>query len=311
MPSFLIRLEPRGPFRISAGGPEAGSTLHSDVLFSALCEAAGRLGWVEELRGSGGQVRISSAFPYLRDTLFAPPPKTLWPPAAARVRFDLAQYVPAAAIRALLRGEPLAEERWAVDAQTGCLLQASQAAAPFRRAVRTGVAVDRVTHGRIAAFSAQALEFAAGAGFWCVAEYEDQSWGERIRAAFRVLGDSGIGAERSRGWGRFEARFESLGLADIFGRYRGREQWMLSLYAPAESDEVDWARSNYRLVVRAGRTGSRGVLSQGAEMAVEGSVIHTAERPQGACRDVTPPGSAHPVIRAGFAVSLALPERAA
>ena len=43
-------------------------------------------------------------------------------------------------------------------------------------------------------------------------------------------------------------------------------------------------------------------------MVAEGSVLYAASEPRGAAADVAPDGFAHPVFRAGFAVSIPLPE---
>jgi len=40
----------------------------------------------------------------------------------------------------------------------------------------------------------------------------------------------------------------------------------------------------------------------------EGSVVHAASEPRGCAADVAPYGFPHPVFRAGFAVSIPLPE---
>jgi len=86
---------------------------------------------------------------------------------------------------------------------------------------------------------------------------------------------------------------------------------MLSLFTPAESDSVDWARGNYTLLARSGRVESpsgSGELKKQLQMVSEGSVIYASEAPSGSAPDVAPEGFAHPVFRAGFALSIPLPE---
>jgi CRISPR type III-A-associated RAMP protein Csm4 len=84
--------------------------------------------------------------------------------------------------------------------------------------------------------------------------------------------------------------------------------WLLSLYAPAADEAVDWARGNYSLVTRGGRVDASGDLKKQLPMVVEGSVLYAAEGLRGSAPDVAPDGFAHPVFRAGFAVSIPLPE---
>ena len=90
-----------------------------------------------------------------------------------------------------------------------------------------------------------------------------------------------------------------------------KPHWLLSLFAPAEQDAVDWSRGNYWLVERGGRIDSpagSGELKKTVRMVGEGSVIYAPAAPLGAAPDVAPGGFPHPVFRAGFAVSIPLPE---
>ena len=84
--------------------------------------------------------------------------------------------------------------------------------------------------------------------------------------------------------------------------------WLLSLFTPAAGDAVDWERGNYHLVTRGGRVDSSGELKKQLPMVAEGSVVYAAAEPRGSAPDVAPDGFAHPVFRAGFAVSIPLPE---
>ena len=87
--------------------------------------------------------------------------------------------------------------------------------------------------------------------------------------------------------------------------------WMLSLFTPAAADAVDWARGNYTVLARGGRVDSpsgSGELKKQIQMVAEGSVIYADGVPLGAAPDVAPDGFAHPVFRAGFALTIPLPE---
>jgi len=87
--------------------------------------------------------------------------------------------------------------------------------------------------------------------------------------------------------------------------------WLLSLFTPASGDTVDWGRGNYSLLTRSGRIESPaggGELKKQLPMVVEGSVVYAASAPSGSAPDVAPEGFAHPVFRAGFALSIPLPE---
>jgi CRISPR type III-A-associated RAMP protein Csm4 len=89
--------------------------------------------------------------------------------------------------------------------------------------------------------------------------------------------------------------------------------WLLSLFTPASIDSIDWTRGNYTVLIRGGRVEApsrSGDLKRQLQMVAEGSVLYAASAPRGSAPDVAPEGFAHPVFRAGFAVSIPLPEPA-
>jgi len=88
------------------------------------------------------------------------------------------------------------------------------------------------------------------------------------------------------------------------------QHWLLSLFTPAPDDSVDWRRGNYVVLARCGRVDSpagSGELKKEIQMVAEGSVLCAAAAPRGSAVDVAPDGFAHPVFRAGFALSIPLP----
>jgi CRISPR type III-A-associated RAMP protein Csm4 len=326
MPSVLVRLRPTGPWRI---GPDSGDRdrveriYHSDALYSAVCGAMARLGTLDEwldatARNGEPAVRFSSCFPFHQETLYVVPPQHIWPPAASsKVRWKGARFVPLPVVESLLSGRPLNDDSWMVDGESECLMPSSAPAGStlFRASVRSSAAVDRSGEGA-AAHSVACLEFTPGCGLWFVAAFADdaaeEQWSERFRAAIRLLADSGFGGERSRGWGRSEMpEFrEKAPLVNPDSLEGEIGHWMLSLFHPAASDAVDWARGNYSLTTRGGRVESEagwGHMKKNTRMVAEGSVLVASLEPRGAAADVAPDGFAHPVYRSGFAFSYPVP----
>jgi CRISPR type III-A-associated RAMP protein Csm4 len=332
MPGFLVKLRAASPWRI---GPEngerdrCGRVFHSDALYAAVTAAMARLDhlddWLEATayRGPNSEVRFSSGFPLLGDLLFAPPPRSLWPPPASlKVRWKGARFVPLSVIDGLLAGRPADEDRWTVDGASQCLVPlpppqpgvvAQPAVGPFRVVLRSAAAVDRAGAG-VAPHATACLEFSPGAGLWTYVEFGSEEaatrWTGAVQAAFRWLADSGCGGERSRGWGRAHAPefvFEELPVRS--GGATG-DWWLLSLFQPAPDDAIDWERGDYALTVRGGRVESPrgwGAAKRTTRMVAEGSVLRAHARPRGTASDVAPENFAHPVYRAGFAVAVALP----
>jgi CRISPR type III-A-associated RAMP protein Csm4 len=285
-----------------------------------------RLGLLEDwLRDTvqneaGSQVRFSSLYPFQRDTLFVVPPRGIWPPPpSAKIRYKGAQFVPLKVVDSLLNEKPLDEDRWQVDGESRCLIPNGWHDGPFKTSIRSGAGVDRVTHGTIDVHRTACLEFTRDAGFWMLVVFADDAakskWDRPMKSALRWLADSGIGGERSQGWGRsLDPKWDR---AEPFTTNGPSERgdlayWLLSLYTPADADGVDWNRGNYATFTRSGRTESVerwGELKTSTLMIAEGSVLLAGRSPQGSVRDVAPQGFAHPVYRAGFGVAIPIPWR--
>jgi CRISPR type III-A-associated RAMP protein Csm4 len=394
-PGLVVKLRPAGPWRI---GTDSGARnrvdviYHSDSLYSAVASAMARLGsldqWLDATARNGAPaVSFSSCFPFLDEIGFVVPPRTIWPPTSpalmsARVRWKSARFVPLGVVQAMLAGEALDGNHWSLDGASECLVPAGRPG-PFRTGVRWSAAVDRLT-GAVERHSTACIEFRPGAGLWTIVSFQDEAahsrWLEPIKAAFRLLADTGFGGERSRGWGRSEPpEFTDGTLPDLvlgapqkptpeplvpeptvtepalpeseapiaaepvtalaplaLGLWppaqppepevpiaaepvtepappapgQPRSHWLLSLFTPAPDDSVDWRRGNYVVLARSGRVDSpagSGELKKEIQMVAEGSVLCAAAPPRGSAADVAPDGFAHPVFRAGFALSIPLP----
>jgi CRISPR/Cas system CSM-associated protein Csm4 (group 5 of RAMP superfamily) len=309
---FELRMRPTGPWRTGerAGDRERVDAIyHSDALYSAVTHAMSALGYLDAWLDATARaseapaVRFGSLFPFAGPLRLAPPPRTSWPPAAqSRLYLHAAKLVPLEVIFGGLDDD----SRWMVDGASECLLPVG-AAAPFTVSLRSAAAVDRLT-GQTEPHRTACLEFAPDAGWWGLVEITGDDWEPRVRAALRLLADSGFGGERSRGWGRAT----DLELADattLFGtETKSDAWWLLSLYSPHEGDAVDWSRGNYSTVTRAGWTASAAgsVKKKQVRMIEEGSVLMAAGL-RGRAVDVAPEGFAHPAWRAGFALAVPAP----
>ncbi len=345
---MIIRLHPTGPWRI---GPDSGDRdrvdrlYHSDSLSSAVASAMARLGHLEDwldatARAVEPAVRLGSCFPFQGDTLLVVPPRSVWPPpASSKVRWKGARFVPISVVEDLINGRTVSDEGWIVDGASECLTPHGSSG-PFRVAVRSSAAVDRLG-AAIATHSTACIEFAPSAGLWTVVSFANdearEEWSGRLQGAVRLLGDSGFGGERSRGWGRAEVSFSdepffstagrpstgavastvtstgAVAMSDAPSSTPARAEsvesawWMLSLFHPASADSVNWQRGNYSLITRGGRIESDagwGHAKQSTRMIAEGSVIVAAAPPLGSAVNVAPDSFPHPVYRSGFALAV-------
>ncbi len=345
-PGLVVKLRPTTPWRT---GSESGTReqvepiYHSDSLYSAITGAMASLGGLEEWleatarNPQGSAVSFSSLFPFVGEVGFIIPPRSVWPPApSARIRWKSARFIPIPLVEALLKGRTADDERWTIDGASGCLIPAG-GHGPFRPAVRCRGALDRL-EAHIDVHQSACLEFAADAGLWAIVEFADEPardrWLGPVEGAFRLLADSGFGGGRSMGWGRAQTPEFAEGVLPQMimavdwrrpvepaaqaaseaepPRVPDSAYWLLSLYAPGSGDSVDWSRGSYSVLSRSGRVLSAagsGELKKSQQMVEEGSVLVAASVPRGGASDVAPEGFAHPVYRAGFAVSVAIPWR--
>lgn len=346
-PGLVIKLRPTGPWRV---GPDSGARdsvdllYHSDSLFSAVTSALRLLGHLEEWLDAtarqplGAAVRFSSLFPFQNEVGYVTPPRSVWPPApSSKVRWKGARFVPLGLIAPLLAGNPLEEDRWDVDGESQCLVPAGRLG-PLRLGIRSGAAVDRLA-GNIEPHEVACIEFLPGAGLWAVISFADeeqkQKWDGPLRAALRLLADSGLGGERGLGWGRAQtpefiegslpqmilpaAQTAPVALPEAETPAPAPVEpstayWLLSLFSPAANDAVDWTRGSYSVLTRTGRVESparSGDLKKSLNMISEGSVLLAENPVNGTAPDVAPEGFAHPVYRAGFALAIPIPWQAA
>ncbi|MEO6758426.1 MAG: hypothetical protein ABIO24_03160, partial [Saprospiraceae bacterium] len=167
------------------------------------------LGWLPEWLAEGARsTRLTSFFPVQNDVFYAPLPEGLRNYAGLRrVRLEAVRFAPLAAIQSLAT-KKFEESRWVLDLASGCLQPADRANAggPYRPLERHRAAVDRLTGVAASAVSTQGIEFAGNAGAWALFVFADapaaEVWRGRLKAAFRLLADEGIGGWRAVGWGR-------------------------------------------------------------------------------------------------------------
>ena len=256
-PGLVVKLRPAGPWRI---GPDSGARnrvdviYHSDSLYSAVTSAMSRMGslaaWLDATaRSQTPAVCFSSCFPFLDDIGFVVPPRTIWPPTSpalmsARVRWKSARFIPLSVVESILAGKRLNENQWSVDGASACLVPAGKPG-PFRTSVRWNAAVDRLS-GASERHATACIEFREGCGLWTVVGFHDEAardqWQEPVKAAFRLLADTGFGGERSRGWGRSETpEFVEGTLPGLIIEYRRREPAPAVEEPPVEEPPVEEA----------------------------------------------------------------------
>lgn len=283
------RLKFTAPFHVDSRGnsfyEESGSFIHSDTLSSAIL-ATWALIWPEQINQQAQvpSFRLSSAFPYYQDCYFLP--RVLSSQAIRLPADKLKQAKKLKKIQWLdtkLWLASLADPNWAntIDLEKGIcqsVLVSQSNALPEKlwlEEERPRLSINRINNqaAENQIFNFSRIWFDPDGGLYFLAVFDDEASRQQFETALRVLGDSGIGADRTSGNGCFapsEGQMPELQLA-------GQGQAVaLSLVNPAPGDcQTGWLDgAAYKLVSRGGWIGGSGIRKQRVRMFAEGSVFN-------------------------------------
>jgi CRISPR-associated protein Csm4 len=184
----------------------------------------------------------------------------------------------------------------------------------FARDLRPRVSIDRSSSGS-SIWHCGIIRFVPEAGLYGLVAVRDESYLENLKAAFRILGEMGLGGERTYGLGEFEfSGFKPIektwpDVVNAFSKSAARRYVLLSRYFPSEGELetlkeslVAWDFEESRGYITSGRQGTT-VKRKRLYLIKEGSV---SRKPlKGRLVDVTPEaalelGVTHSVFRCGL-----------
>lgn len=282
------RLNLIAPFHVDSRGnsfyEESNSFIHSDTLSSAILAVWAYI-WPEQITEQAQQptFRLSSAFPFYKDCYFLP--RVL---SSQAIRLSPEKLKEAKRIKKIqwLDSElwlaSITDRNWVnqIDLQYDIyqdVLASTKTKLPKKLWVeeeRPRLAIDRhnnqVAESQIFNFSR--IWFDEQGGLYFLAIFDDDTSRQQFETALRVLGDTGIGADRTSGNGCFRWRdgeIPGLKMAD-----QGISI-ALSLVNPAPGDcRTGWLdNSAYKLISRGGWIGGSSIRKQRVRMFAEGSVF--------------------------------------
>lgn len=311
---------------------ETEVTLPADALFSAFCYAYAALKGAESLQalltlfphfGKAGDqpppFRITSLMPTVNgiDLLPMPmlSPRLTTDAVAFRKQLKAIEWVSKSIFQALVAGQSLAEDSNFVDlragtthpytVQAGAIWVNRQEYEQLEGAdttlwqvdTRPRVTVDRITSASTA-FSSGAIHFANTAklkvSLYALIRWEaaDPALQQVVQQVFTALGQSGIGGERSYGYGQFTPHFTTI--SDDLGVANGAYFTTLSPYLPQPIERTVLAKpARYAIVLRRGwmsHPGYSNLRRPTVRMIDTGAVLHqpTKGNAVGGLADVTP-----------------------
>lgn len=326
MTVYYVTLEPRGAFHLGERGigyEETSELVHADTLFGALCAVwsllYGDAAVSADLLPDGSPdwrppFLVSSAFPRAGPVRFYPKP-LLPPPDGDVRRWKDVEWVSEAVFRAWLEDKPVPQPVFVHGGEvalTGPEREAALAELPSRDPEIPYWKVVRVPRVTLDAASNASelwhfgrLHFAPGCGLhlWVdLHRLEDRFW-----TALRVLGDVGVGGDRSAGHGLFTVTHRSED--PPWPRAADRFVTLSPVYP--RKDQVAGLLADgcaYRLVTRTGWIGAALATPyrrRAVRLIAEGSVLAgSSDGLWGSLVDVTPdavPDLPHRVYRWGYA----------
>jgi CRISPR-associated protein Csm4 len=325
--------------RHGLGQEETGSWMTSDSLFAALSASLAAsegpdalAGWMRLFSNGTPALVLSSVFPRAGAVRFFPTPlrygRTGAEGSIPAKTIKKIRFVSETIFRAVLSGTNLVE---LFDG--GRLLQGGQVlisagevsslpaglkspdAVIYKIDRRPRVAIARITSESNLYHTGQ-VTFSEGCGLWFAVRWLNPEPDQRTRFAqmLTILGDAGLGGERSSGFGG--AEFQNTGALDLPDPSGG--PWVtLSRYLPAADETGALLSENaaYALEAVGGWIQSPGMKSErrrSINMLVEGSVLGRLDKPvPGQLVDVQPDYAGtqpvgHPVWRSGFALGVGI-----
>ena len=341
MQTIAYPLQPRAPFHfgVRGVGVEATAlTARSDTLFSALCIT------LRELRGEAELEVFLDQFPRAEDSNRDPPlllsaglpyagdvrlyPRPLLPvpglenDPAEQKRQKKITFVSETIFRAWVSGSDVLQHYnrrnllhsgrvWVTANECIALLDRFLDEDTGQVRMWAVGDVPRVTVDRVSSassvYQAGQVRFAPGAGLYLLVAWRDDEWRDRFWETLQVLGDAGVGGERSSGSGLFTPlEPQPVDLPDVEGTAR----WVtLSSCWPLPSQEgMLGPGAAYRLENRRGWMDSpdgRNLRRKSVHMLEPGSVLRAlpGQATYGGLADVTPKiFDAHVVWRYGLAL---------
>lgn len=258
-----VKLYFTSPLHLSRGRDyydEAAKVLHSDSLVSALFVAALQLGAEpQQAEAMLDACRFSSAFPFSGDTYYFPKPLVRLPFPIANVAenkrskpYKRIQYLDQHWFELLLKGKADEIHQDVHLTQADFLSQkAPENAEIYKSEVvqRVKIAPDQRTDAM--PFFTDRLFFAQDAGLFVLVDCQDKANKDLLFSSFRLLGDLGIGTDRSTGNGFFKPCFTTLSLEVP---EKAAYQCNLGLYLPqaGELDADDLEQSAWNITKRGG-----------------------------------------------------------
>lgn len=317
MEYLKCKLKPKTAFHIGVKEGSLEKTMHyihSDTIFGGICNTYRLLYGKEELENILQKFKdneppffISSAFPYFENIIFFPIPKLINFSKYGTIdrdvkKFKKTEFVSLGVINSISKNE-LENHLDTENIIQGRLMVTQEEKnkigekSIWKEKERPRVTIDRKTNASNIYYFGE-VEYCDRCGLYFLIKLMNYEIENKIKAAIRLLGDEGIGGDRSYGKGLFTAEFSKFEWNINDGVFIN-----LSLYLPKD-DEIDMVkRGYYDIVARSGwvySSDKRGERKKFTRMIKEGSCFEGRKEFYGEFLDAGISNKYHSVYRYGY-----------
>lgn len=311
----LCKLIPKGPLHLGTKEgiqEESDEYIHSDTLFSAICNCFRLIYGKEDLENllklyldRKPPFILSSAFPFVKDILLLPMPKSFKFP-KEKENFNKVEFIGHKIFEKIINGEDISE--WLEEEN---LCQEDRVLLPYPRKNKDPiqiwevhsevphVVIDRKTNASNIFYSSE-VHYLSGCGLFFLIDWKTEEYKDKVMKTIKLLGEEGIGGKRSSGKGLFK-----LEESELVIEFPAEAEYFLtlSLYYPLKEEVQIVKEGWYELIKRGGwiySLDSQTLRRKSIRMFLEGSVFPDIGN-KGELKDVTPEVfKAHRVYRYGI-----------
>lgn len=313
----IVKLCNISPLHIGTGRDDystLSSELPSDTLSAALTAMLAQVSNNIDAQAFMSSFAISSAFPFIGSDLFLPKPLGRIATDGCderliRKRLKKIKYIELSQWVRMIQGETLniREEQLSGEFLLGNDCNHKK---PYASQVNQRVAVSR-EEDDATPFYFKWQYHSPEAGYFCIIESSNEVF-EKIEKLFELLGEIGIGSDKSIGGGKFTIETDEIELPEVSD---ADSTLLLSYYIPTKEEikEIDLEASQYEIIQRGGYMAGSNIpefqhlLKKSVYMLKTGSLIAGVHKLKGKIADVTPAWNderMHPVLRCGCPIVL-------
>ena len=318
----------RSPLHLGRRGVGLEKTeisIPADTLFSAICQTWRTFYGEEHLTDflaqyeTGEPFLLTSAFPFVDDIRFFPKPLIDLKVAVAddeRKKIKKVRFLSERRFHQIVEGELIISDNadlvkdkdlinegqlWVHDDERSRFQDSSTV---WKSDKRPRVTLDRQSSAS-EIWHVGGVKFHEGCGLWFGAKFDTEETRTQVETLLRVLGDTGVGGERSAGYGLFDLHTEP---AEPQPESELARFVTLSPICPRDTDQlsalIQGDAIGYTLEERSGWIGStegNGLRRQQVWVFAEGSVLNGNGAQVGRLVDLKPEACPHPVWRYAYA----------